>query len=904
MKSKQMLKIVIAAIVVVLVALVSYIVISSQAKPEKNLFQIDEASKSYYLYGAKPDISIKVESTVDVQYLIVDSNGNPADIIISTSNLKTTIKAPEGGYTPGETYTIVLPAEAVFTDESLKSARILSFNIGIDELREATFKENVKELDKTSVIQGDDTSVTLQKNTEVKVGDIIIISNPNNTDDKAAYKVTNIQENSDSKLVTIVSPKIDEVYQDVQIYSTVVLSDENIIVDEDAVIEYVKESGILDSLFLDVNADSSEEWKITVKGIDGGIQIKVSYTPSKKSDKFDRNTYDIIFEIKSKAHLTVQRYDNIELLMDSTVQIHLEYKTIEKKSTASTDYSSLFNGLEPISVEDAQNVVTTAKQEQDINEFKNLKFFKVKIPVSGLVNVFFEGGLELSFETAIDIDFKTDCILKSTSLVSYKNGVFKSSSSRSASFETGEPEIAGKMKMEADLNLSIGLELFVGAQVGIKGSFIPYGEMVGLLKAKDIFDPSTIKGYFELELGWRSELVAFAEFDYKVGKFTGEIVLFEGDRNPFFEISNGYQMTSTNLKDYVRVIDSQLQTDYMKINLFNIFDDVDSSISVETEYVDIFINNIKLREENDIFYIDNFTGDSSKMKMVWSYKGFTNELTKDILLTDKSYIKTDIGNFVADEIYLLDETSSIYKVGEFYGIISNTGNVLMNAEYEYIYMCFEPQLVAIKDGVYYDVSAQYTIIGEHAGHGFGSDSNYYVNTGDGLIYSSSDWGLDLYYSSRDEKNVFLSSITIVDFWSGEYYLNGDYALGTILSSDYSYPTVKYITGFNFSDVSPFGKNSLAAVKISGGKWGFINTKGKTIIPFEYDEVRFPRQFVNRSVFSEEGYAVVKKGGLWYVINASNEILMGGDDISNIGVLSDSKVWYRDTLGWHLATFIE
>lgn len=53
----------------------------------------------------------------------------------------------------------------------------------------------------------------------------------------------------------------------------------------------------------------------------------------------------------------------------------------------------------------------------------------------------------------------------------------------------------------------------------------------------------------------------------------------------------------------------------------------------------------------------------------------------------------------------------------------------------------------------------------------------------------------------------------------------------------------------YEDAGYFGDGELAAVK-KGGKWGYIDTDGKTVIPFQYD----------KAFLFNEGYAIVAKNG--------------------------------------------
>ncbi|MBR0572921.1 MULTISPECIES: WG repeat-containing protein [Pasteurellaceae] len=70
-----------------------------------------------------------------------------------------------------------------------------------------------------------------------------------------------------------------------------------------------------------------------------------------------------------------------------------------------------------------------------------------------------------------------------------------------------------------------------------------------------------------------------------------------------------------------------------------------------------------------------------------------------------------------------------------------------------------------------------------------------------------------------------------------------------------------IIPFEYIRAKPFMKNGLALVKKRGGKYGFINKKGKFVIQPQYDKA---------VSFSENGLAAVRKEGGWGFINSKGE----------------------------------
>ncbi|MBR7164736.1 MAG: WG repeat-containing protein [Clostridia bacterium] len=98
----------------------------------------------------------------------------------------------------------------------------------------------------------------------------------------------------------------------------------------------------------------------------------------------------------------------------------------------------------------------------------------------------------------------------------------------------------------------------------------------------------------------------------------------------------------------------------------------------------------------------------------------------------------------------------------------------------------------------------------------------------------------------------------------------------------------------FEDANDFKENGLAAVK-SNGKWGFINEMGEIVIPAQFD---------NAGDFADNGLAPVKSNNKWGYINEMGEIAIptqfdnAGDFADNglAAVRSSGKAGYIDEDG--------
>ena len=110
-------------------------------------------------------------------YKITNSNGEKVNTKIVVNNGKKFIQA-ENNYIEGETYLLELSEGINFTDNALKYAKTLKFNITEKEKADYELNENVKKDVNTSnlIVQENNGVKTVDiSNTEYKTNDILII---------------------------------------------------------------------------------------------------------------------------------------------------------------------------------------------------------------------------------------------------------------------------------------------------------------------------------------------------------------------------------------------------------------------------------------------------------------------------------------------------------------------------------------------------------------------------------------------------------------------------------------------------------------------------------------------------------------------------------------------------------
>jgi hypothetical protein len=117
----------------------------------------------------------------------------------------------------------------------------------------------------------------------------------------------------------------------------------------------------------------------------------------------------------------------------------------------------------------------------------------------------------------------------------------------------------------------------------------------------------------------------------------------------------------------------------------------------------------------------------------------------------------------------------------------------------------------------------------------------------------------------------------VVFWYGNATKTGGYQ-----GSD--------LTEMLIQEVHTFSEGRAAVRQF--GKWGFINTNGTIVIPFDYDEV----------THYSEGVAAVKANGVWQYINKAGYVVKKGDNkepFLEAKPCTEQVAWVRTQKGWGL-----
>ena len=143
----------------------------------------------------------------------------PACRIKSLGEKKYKLLAPESGYVPGETYSIIL-YKTRFLNDSISAEQTFYFSIEHEDVVNAVYKDTVREIDENEIIAFNENYIEL-KSKNYSVGDILIMPFESDISDKLTVKITEIAGQSDIKTTAIIElPDINEVLEEEEIYGT------------------------------------------------------------------------------------------------------------------------------------------------------------------------------------------------------------------------------------------------------------------------------------------------------------------------------------------------------------------------------------------------------------------------------------------------------------------------------------------------------------------------------------------------------------------------------------------------------------------------------------------------------------------------------------------------------------
>ena len=556
---------------------------------------------TYYVQDAPNNIRFQVTSEDNSLYKITNSNGEKVNSKIVADNGKKFIQA-ENNYNEGETYLLELSEGINFTDNAIKYAKTLKFNITEKEKANYELNENVKKDINTSnlLLQDNNGVKTVDvSNTEYKANDILIINN-------YPYKIDSI-ENDIAKLS---KPDLSDIYKDLDLHKKDNINFNNIEINDEFKDQI--EVGIRNSEFyklLESEVYAAEDVKTGIKFIPNGknlrMEIEIKVSPQGKP----------FFGIQSLREHGVKFLFTIDLTSEYIADVKLGKNvdmgvtTNEKIKFDIEIYSNnnFFKGVSDLSDEDysksVQDLFTKLEQaELDRTEGKAKLISGIEIPTGiwGL-NVYFDIYFQTSIAIQLKATYNQTLEFKQVAGINGDNSGLKPYSNCLVVNSSIEVGFQGKAEAKVGIGLDVGLSFiskdFAHAGLGMEMGM--YDGFYALINSEVKSGEKTSANFMansRMEAGIYFELKYSAALDFKIYKIAVEGSIAE-TRKPLLkagadEIVKSIESSPSAI--YVQDGKANIPTIYRNIKNLNTNEERKEDCTSEVEFTNVDNSKIEI----------------------------------------------------------------------------------------------------------------------------------------------------------------------------------------------------------------------------------------------------------------------------------------------------------------------
>ena len=577
---------------------------------------------TYYVQDAPKNIRFQVDSEDNSLYKITNSNGENVNAKIVVNNGKKFIQA-ENNYNEGETYLLELSEGINFTDDALKYAKTLKFNITEKEKANYELNENVKkDIDTSNLkVQENDGVKTVDiSNTEYKTNDILIINN-------YPYKIDSIENN----IANLSQPDLSDIYKDIDLHKKDYINFNNIEINDE--FKGQIEVSVKNSEFyklLESQVYAAEDVKTSINIIPSGnnlkMEIEIKIAPQGtpflgiQSLKEHGVKFKFTVDLTSEYIADVQLGKNVDMGVTTNEKIKFDVEIYSN--------NKFFKGVSDLSDEEyaktVQDLFTKLEQaELDRTEGKAKLISGIEVPTGiwGL-NVYFDVYFQTSIAIQLNATYNQTLEFKqvagingdSNGLKPYSNGIVVNS--------TIEVGFQGKAETKVGIGLDVGLSFlskdFAHAGLGIEMGIYDgaYALINSEVKSGEKLS-ANVMANMRMEAGVYFELKYSAAIDFKIYKISNEGSIAEA-RKPLLKAGSD---------EIVKGIESSPSTIYVQ----------DGKANVPTIYRNIKNLNTKEEKKEDCTSEIEFTNvDNSKIEIVNGKLNLQSNDTKSIFATYKT----------------------------------------------------------------------------------------------------------------------------------------------------------------------------------------------------------------------------------------------------------------------------
>ena len=558
---------------------------------------------TYYVQDAPKNIRFQVTSEDNSLYKLTNANGENVNSKIVVNNGKKFIQS-EKDYNEGETYLLELSEGINFTDNALKYAKTLKFNITEKEKANYELKENVKKDIDTSNLQVQENNgiKTVDiSNTEYKTNDILIINN-------YPYKIDSI----DNNIASLSKPDLSDIYKDLDLHKKDSINFNNIEVNDE-----FKDQ-------IEVAIKKSEFYKLIESEVYAADDVKtgIKIIPNGKNLKME---IEIKVAPQGTAFLGIQSLKEHGVKFKFTIDITTEYiadakigKNIDIGATTNEKinfdieiYSNnnFFKGVNGLSDEEyaktVQDLFTKLEQaELDRTEGKARLISGIEVP-TGIwgVNVYFDVYFQTSIAIQLKATYNQTLEFKQVAGINGDSNGLKPYSNCLVVNSSIEVGFQGKAEAKVGIGLDIGLSIiskdFAHAGLGMEMGM--YDGAYALVDAKVKTGEKTsasAMANWRVEAGIYFELKYSAMLNFGIYKIETEGSIAE-TRKPLLkagtdEIVKSIEASPSTI--YVQDGIANVPTIYKNIKNLNTKEERKEDCTAEIEFTKVDNNKIEITD--------------------------------------------------------------------------------------------------------------------------------------------------------------------------------------------------------------------------------------------------------------------------------------------------------------------
>ena len=447
-----------------------------------------------------PARAIRIEDTGDTENTgATDGAGDIGDTgTIGGSGNNFEIVADEN-YRAGESYTIVLE-NAMFADERLTAAHMLDFTTVRENADTRVLHGGVRRVNREIIVSIEENAddFVLTSTGEFQQGDILYYEDGI---DIRAFKVDTVARAGESFIINTVTPSLDEVFEELDIYGEFPLRITDFATDEELeayIIAALTRDGILDAVIPSAYAAGKPIGFSVAEQRDGSVAITVKLQLAGQEDallsarmmKDYAVTLNLKITIKLTAHcdITLRKQDFGTHMEISVVECGI---AVEPSAAVWGQFAALLNKDDEANVAEAKRLlIEIEKGEQKAN----IVIGKVKIPtpIAGLT---VDLGIDFlnEMKLALDADASAGTTISIRFGYKNKNGFYWNSNVRSTGTKF---EAVGSVVLKTGIRPKAEITYIAVLKAGIEAPMGAYLEGQVNYVTKD----NQVDG--KMDLGW------------------------------------------------------------------------------------------------------------------------------------------------------------------------------------------------------------------------------------------------------------------------------------------------------------------------------------------------------------------------------------------------------------------